>query len=850
MRRSLVVVFGIVVATAGLLPAITTTGASAGALSLPTGPLKGVFSIQSGRCSLVGAPTGSYLQLLEHGVPVPNVSSPCPLTSSTYTPLKTGDIGLVSGAYQDDPSPTFNGGGNSLAASIVKPVSFLGVGFGMATTCADQQHHATTSGACPPGGKGFAVPQLYAEPIGTGGCKLNLANVTGALNECLYGNLESLGVTYNGPHDGTCASAGANNNGCYDVGAASGPSLQPTGCGSAPLGGCSLSGSINPVNSSYTLNVQSTIIGTAFNGATAELHLVGTYKPGIPAHTTSPTSPGSNPPPPSTTTTSTTTPPPPPASSGVSGQLMTGTFAITSGSCTGSGAPSGSWIQLGLGGSPIKNPDSACDGGTYTPLSQGTTGLQTGRFQPDPTPTFDASGNSLADAIITPTSFLGSKFGAATDPTDEQTAPTGADVFPAPQAVLRGGTITANLSAVNFTYNGATNGTCASGAGDGCYAVGSPDVAGTYDPASRTYMLQWTATIHGGAFNNATATFHLQGIFTGTIAAAATTLSSAGRSVPAAATGAVAAAASRAVPTSSGPAGITPSAVPQANKMVGTFTITSGGCTTGTTPTGSWIQLAKGGGPIPNPASSCDGGNYTLLSQGSSGLQTGHFQPNPSPTFDANGNSLAGAIIQPTKFLGADFGAATNPTNQQNAPDGPDAYPAPFAVLAAGQRSFTANLSSLNFTYNGTPNGTCSSGNGVGCYAVGSADVAGTYNPASHAYAMAWTGTVVGGAFNGASATFHLTGVFEGTITKVAASSVPVSGSTPAPTPKPQIPAPSPGGATAEAVTPFPVPARASLPGSGWATSAEAVISVLVGAGLLGAGLVAGGLLRRPRLFR
>lgn len=798
----------------------------AGALGVVDGPLTGSFSVQPGSCALAGPPSGSYVELLEHGVPVPNVSSPCGVLASFYTPLATGTYGLLSGAFEPDPAPTFDSSGNSRADLIVDPVKFLGVGFGLATTCADQQHTPTATGACAAGHAGFPVPQLYAEPLGLGGCQASLTNLTGVLDECLYGNLESLGVTYNGTASGTCASAPADSNGCYDVGVATGASLSPTSCGSAPLGGCSLSGTYDPVDGAYSLSVASTIVGTPFNGAEAEFHLVGTFTPGLPASISQPGS-GSSPPSPAPASPAPTRSPPPSGE----GRAMVGRFGIAAGVCTSGSVPTGSWVQLGLGGSPIKNPDSSCDGGTYTLVGQGTEGLLTGQFQPNPTPTFDASGNSLAGAIIHPTEFLGSDFGAATDAQDEQTDPAGAAVFPVPQAVLDGSAIEANLSAVNFTYNGSPDGTCASGDGDGCYALGSPDVAGTYDPATGGYSLQWTGTIHGGAFNNATATFHLTGTFDGTISSAPATLDTAGSEPPPAAPP-VSEASSPPVATSTSPVA---APVAQANEMVGRFTIAAGTCS-GPTPSGSWVQLSKGGGPIPNPSSTCDGGNYTLVTQGTEGLLTGQFQPDPTPTFDANGNSLAGAIIAPAAFLGADFGAATDPQNMQDAPDGPAVYPAPYAVLSSTGTTFTANLAAVNFTYNGPAGGTCASGGGVGCYAVGSADVPGTYDPSSGAYSLQWTGDVVGGAFNGATATFHLTGTFDGTITKVAASAV-ATGAPPGGTGNTTAnPAASTGGATAPAfqATPFPLAANRSLPGSGPLAPIEEAVTALLALAAVG----------------
>lgn len=801
------------------------------ALGVTAGPLVGVFSVTSGSCSLAGPPSGSYLELLEHGVPVPNVSSPCAAAGSFYTPLRSGAVGLLSGAYQLDPEPTFDSGGNSVANQVVDPVKFLGIGFGLATTCADQQHAATPTGSCPQSGPVFPVPQLSAEPIGTGGCQPSLTNLTGALDECLYGNLEALGATYNGTASGTCASAAANSNGCYDLGAATGPSLSVTSCGSAPVGNCSLSGSFDPVNSTYTLDLASTIVGTPFNGAEAKFHLVGTFTSGLPSAGSGGSSgsggggaggggsggTGSG----GSSGSSSGSPSP-----SASGNAMVGQFAISAGDCGSGSVPQGSWVQLGLGGSPIKNSDSSCDGGAYTLVSQGSDGLVTGRFQPNPTPTFDSNGNSLAALIIAPAKFLGTNFGAATNPQNEQTAPSGPAAFPVPQAVLNGTRIDANLSAINFTYNGPPNGTCASGGGDGCYALGSTDVQGTYDPGTKAYTLQWTGTIHGGAFNNATATFHFEGVFSGTISATSTQLSQSGSlpSGPGSASATAASSGSSAAPAAG-------SAQPQANEMVGTFTIAAGECSSGV-PGGSWIQLSKGGAPISNPMSTCDQGDYTTISQGSQGLVMGRFQPDPVPTFDGNGNSLAAAIIKPTAFLGDDFGAATDPQDMQHAPAGADVYPAPYAVLDSSGTSFRANLAALNFTYNGPPNGTCASGQGVGCYAVGSSNVQGTYNPQTRAYAMQWSGLVVGGAFNGATATFHFSGTFKGTITTVAASSVPTAGTAPG--------AASPAGGAAPSafrVPTFQLAGARHLPGSGPLTAAEEVVTALLAVAAIGFGL-------------
>ncbi|MHB8342199.1 MAG: hypothetical protein ACYDB7_13680, partial [Mycobacteriales bacterium] len=262
-----------------MVAAMTSTAVAAGRSSsaiLAGQPLTGVFSVRTGQCQAAGAPTGSYLELTERGVPVPNTSSPC----VTYTLLSQGTQGLVSGAYQLDPVPTFDAKGNSLANGIFSPVTFLGTRFGGASTCADQQHSPTPSGACAKGTKGFAAPQLFAEPVGTGGCTANLltalGNPSGALSaECLYGNLLGFGVTWNG--SGTCASGSAGSAGCYDQGAETDASLTTQACVNSPTADCSISGTYDPSSHAYTLTIVAQVIGTSFNGAVGTYHLTGTF---------------------------------------------------------------------------------------------------------------------------------------------------------------------------------------------------------------------------------------------------------------------------------------------------------------------------------------------------------------------------------------------------------------------------------------------------------------------------------------------------------------------------------------------------------------------------------------------
>src|SRR5580698_9186961 len=77
-------------------------------------------------------------------------------------------------------------------------------------------------------------------------------------------------------------------------------------------------------------------------------------------------------------------------------------------------------------------------------------------------------------------------------------------------------------------------------------------------------------------------------------------------------------------------------AAPTVTNLVGTFSISSGHCSTSGPPTGSYFEIEIAGTPVPNPSSSCSlgGDAYTPLTQGSRGLVSGSYELDPSPTFD------------------------------------------------------------------------------------------------------------------------------------------------------------------------------------------------------------------------
>lgn len=189
--------------------------------------------------------------------------------------------------------------------------------------------------------------------------------------------------------------------------------------------------------------------------------------------------------------------------------VLVGTFDIAPGTCSSATAvPAGSWLQmLGHGAAVVKNSFGGCANADYTPLAPGTKGgLETGAYEPNPTPAFSGS-NALADEITKPVSFFGSAFALSTQAIDPQTG----KLVPKPSITSTDGTLSGNLEAIDVAYNGAY------------FNQGSPKPGGTYPgttkPVSGTiscngsYTLEWQSLIVGGAFNNYTGVWHLTGTF-------------------------------------------------------------------------------------------------------------------------------------------------------------------------------------------------------------------------------------------------------------------------------------------------------------------------------------------------
>jgi hypothetical protein len=174
---------------------------------------------------------------------------------------------------------------------------------------------------------------------------------------------------------------------------------------------------------------------------------------------------------------------------------LVGTFEIQAGHCASAHkAPSGSFLVIvnSAGSKTVANPAGGCANKFYTPLAPGVDkGITTGRFEANPTPTFDAHSNSLADLVIKPVSFLGTKLGMGTSPNDVQDDPSGAPTFSTPKATVRGTALTLDLRSLNITYGGQPGTTCTSSSGYGCWNLGSKAATGTYDPHTHQFVAQW-----------------------------------------------------------------------------------------------------------------------------------------------------------------------------------------------------------------------------------------------------------------------------------------------------------------------------------------------------------------------
>ena len=222
----------------------------------------------------------------------------------------------------------------------------------------------------------------------------------------------------------------------------------------------------------------------------------------------------------STTPTAGTTPtgtPGSPGSPSDPGTPLLGLLKLDPGNQAYSGALSGTYFQM-LG---ITNSNSSALDTNYTLLRPGTDGgLRTDAYQGPPNPPFSGveTGNALASRVVLPQSFLNINFSIVTQPLDPQTGTPD----PLPNLVAKDGVITGQITDWAAQWNGLSFNQ-GSPKPDGTYPVlgpspfgglaGTTPVSGTYDAATRHFVITWRSLIVSGPFNDQTGQWHLEGTF-------------------------------------------------------------------------------------------------------------------------------------------------------------------------------------------------------------------------------------------------------------------------------------------------------------------------------------------------
>ena len=204
-----------------------------------------------------------------------------------------------------------------------------------------------------------------------------------------------------------------------------------------------------------------------------------------------------------------------PASAATSGRhALVGTFKLQPGACDGD-AVSGTYFQMiypngtVANGKFFDNPDSASANKAYTlavPGSQG--GLVSGKYQPNPTPAFNAQGGALADLIVQPQSFTGIDFSIATNAKDPQ---TGLSV-PPPAISVKKGKLSGQVQAWSASWNTLYFNQGSPKPGGSDPGLTAP-LSGTYNSKTRAFVITWTSQVVGGPFNGFTGLWHLAGTY-------------------------------------------------------------------------------------------------------------------------------------------------------------------------------------------------------------------------------------------------------------------------------------------------------------------------------------------------
>jgi hypothetical protein len=204
---------------------------------------------------------------------------------------------------------------------------------------------------------------------------------------------------------------------------------------------------------------------------------------------------------------------------------LKGSIQLTTGSNT---APyTGSWVRLyqtALGPSDpagyFVNPSSPAADQSYTPLVNGTQGVELNAAQPIASPAFDGSGNSLTNTILTPEAFAGVNFSAYVTKNTAKKAKFGKKGLIL--QIVKDSNVTDPISSADFT------GWTIAWGGDPNYATpgSTPDINGGNLTGSVTWLnakkhklggtitLNWSSTISEPPFQAYTAVWQLEGTYT------------------------------------------------------------------------------------------------------------------------------------------------------------------------------------------------------------------------------------------------------------------------------------------------------------------------------------------------
>ncbi|MGH9010672.1 MAG: hypothetical protein ACRDYF_12615, partial [Acidimicrobiia bacterium] len=441
-----------------------------------------------------------------------------------------------------------------------------------------------------------------------------------------------------------------------------------------------------------------------------------------------------------------------PAQPVAAGEQLKGLFKLDPASCKG-GPPTGTYFRMiQPGGSPngpwVENNDSACADRSYTDLAPGKDGgLSTMGHQPNPDPAFDATGSGTNDRITQPKAFYGTKFSTSTNPKDPQTGGNAA----VPTITNENGKLSGNLAAFAAAWNGQHFNQGAPKPDNSSPGLTSGP-SGTYDPGTKHFVLEWTSTIVGGAFNNFTGKWHFEGTFQPGGGKGARQLVAPGE-------------------------GRLTVAQAGAGALKGLFRVSPASCS-GPQVSGTYFRMIQPGGTkdgpwVSNNDSTCADKSYTDLAPGKDGgLSTTGFQPHPSAPFDATGSGTNDRITQPKGFFGAKFSTATNEKDPQTG--GATKLP---EIDYDGAGKLSGNLSAFAAAWNGQHFNQGSpkpDGSKPGL----TSGPEGTFDPATRKFTIEWTTTIVGGPFNNFTGKWHFEGVYEGTVPAAAVNPTSPSGST------------------------------------------------------------------------